>query len=204
MHLLDVLARFYSEAVPNRFLLLAVVWILWPGLLFAVGVIFESREIPLINKQSRAFFPGELSFGVAIIGIISAYAKTGISIPVVNSPYWWLTLAAVVFLVGWRWRQSDTIKYPKRARNSPTKVLHDFVGYFLAPVLLIGLSIPQICMLDTEGIFDKTRESWFVIALCLVFYLFSIALDIINYTDSGDLYARYPHDWKPIWKTRKK
>lgn len=203
MNLLDSLARFYGEGFLNRFLLLIVFWIIWPGLMFVVGIIGESREVPLIKRQSRAFFPGDLSIGLILVALISMYAKTGTTdIPMLTSPYWWLPLIVVVVVAGWRWRKGDVANYPERARRSPTKISHDIIGYFIAPIILIGLGIPQICMLDTEGVFTATRLGWLVVAMSLVLYLFCVALDIINYADLSDIYARHPDDWAPIWRTR--
>ena len=201
MNILRVLAAFYSEATVNRLLLVVVFWIIWPGLMFVIGLIFESREVPLIKHQSRAFFPGDLAFGVILVAIVSMYAKTGVDIPMVGSPYWWAPIATSIFVIGWRWRREDVANYPKRAVHSPTKIVHDIMGYFMIPTLLLGLAIPQICMFD-EGIFADTRMGWFVAAMAIVFYLFCVAMDFTRTVDTVDMNARHPEDWKPIWKRK--
>lgn len=201
MEILQFLARFYGEATINRFLLVAVAWIIWPGLMFAVGVIFESREVPLIKHQSKAFFPGDLTLGVMLVAFIGMYSHTGIDIPLVRSSLWWPIVAAVMVVVGWKIHLKDAANYPLRAAYSPTKIAHDVMGYFIIPTVLIGLGVPQIALLADKGMREANRMGWLAVAIAITLYLTCVALDVITYYDTDDIHARHPEDWQPIWKT---
>ena len=204
MNLLTALASFYGESIWSKYLLVAVAWIIWPGLMFVVGAIFESRIVPIGKSQSKMFFPGDLAIGIMFVAFISMYDKTGARIPMVDSPYWWLPLATVLAVVALRVRRSDVLNYPLRAGKSPTKITHDIMGYFLSPLVLIGLGIPQLGMLEEEGIFAATRMGWFAVAMSAVLYLFCTALDAITFYDSSDIASRHPEDWVPIWRNRRR
>lgn len=202
MHILSFLANYYGEGILSRFVLVLVSWLVWPGLMFAVGLVFESRVVPIGKGQSKMFFPGDLAIGIILVGIISMYDKTGTYIPMVDSPYWWIVVVVVMAVVAIRARKGDAISYPPRAARSPTKITHDVMGYFLSPVLMIGLGIPQLGMLEEEGVFAATRLGWLAVAMGVVLYLFCTALDLITFYDSNDIASRHPEDWVPIWRKR--
>ena len=201
MYVLSLFSSFYGECFENRVLLLLVAWIVWPGLMFLVGVVFESRTVPIGGGQSKAFFPGDLSLGVGLVAMIGMYEKTGVNtVPLVDTLYWWLPLMGLIGLGALKLRQNEAPNYSRNAFVSPTKITHDIMGYFLFPFLLLGLGIPQLVMLREDGVFEATRTSWFVVAMAVVFYLACFALDLLTFYDRRDISSRHPDYWQPIWR----
>ena len=203
MNFLSYLVSVYDHGVYGRIVLLMVAWLIWPGMMFLIGGVLESRLVPIGKSQSKMFFPGDLAIGIAIVAIISMYDKTGVDIPLVGSAYWWITLGVIMIVIALRLRRSDCLSYPKRSARSPSKIAHDLIGYYASPLVLIGLGIPQLAMLGEHGVFEATRMGWFVALMAAVLYLFCTALDIMTFYDSSDIALRHPEDWQPIWRTRR-
>lgn len=207
MYFLESLSAFYREAVINRFLMTIVAWIIWPGLMFFVGVVFESREVPLWKHQSKAFFPGDLSLSIMLVALIGMYAKTGVrGVAMVDSLYWWLIVIITMAIVAWILRKNDVANYPtRRAVCSPTKMTHDVMGYFIIPMLLAGLGMPQLVeMIIGDGVLDVTKNCWLAFTFAVAFFLTCVAVDFVNQPDTVDMNARHPSDWRPIWRNGNK
>lgn len=207
MNIFTNILEFYKAAPQNPLILTLIFWLIWPGIMIPIGLIFESRMIPLWNRQARAFIPGDLTFGVMLTAIVGMYAASG-EVEVAKSPIWWAIAVALAFGVGCNLRQADARNYSPRARISPTKVTHDVVGYFVIPALLIGLLVPQIVHQVTGVVtfnmglaFDRC---WLAIVISLMVYIACVLLDTVNGYGQFDVYARHPYDWAPIWCKKKK
>ena len=191
----------YCSTPSHALLTLFVLWLVWPGLMFLVGVLFESRLIPIGRGQSWAFFPGDFSLGVMTTALLLMYANTGTDILLVGSAYWWIPVIVVLGVIAIFWHRNDVSFYSPRAGRSPTKVLHNLVGYFCFPVILVGLGVPQVVHIFTGGgISSKTLYCWVVFVAALAFYLVCVLHDVISPPSAKDINRRHPDDWRPIWK----
>lgn len=203
MNFMSLLSSFYGESFENRFILLVIFWLIWPGLMFLVGFILESRLVPIGDSQSKMFFPGDLSLGVMLVAIIGMYTKTGVDdVPLIHEPHWWLALVIIVGLSALWLRNNEAPNYPGFAFRSPTKITHDIMGYFIIPFVLLGFGIPQLIMLKF-GVFEAVRMNWFALALAIVFFLFCGAMDLLTFYDRKDIATRHPDDWQPIWRKKR-
>lgn len=195
-NLINTIARLCNNW-PGKILVLLVWWILWPGLMFLVGSVLESRRIPIGGRQSRAFLPGDLCFGPAFVSLISMYTDHKPSFA--YDPKWWMILSTFIGLIAWLLRKLDCANYTKKgckgACASPTKITHDVVGYFMIPTILTGLAVPKLRTLDAN---------WIIFAVSILGYAACVTWD--NKLFPPDSYTtellnyRHPSKSKPIWR----
>lgn len=188
------LVTIYSSGISGKFAILFVWWLLWPGLMFVVGLIGESRLVPIGKSQSKAFWPGDFAFGVAFVALVGLHAKPSASWG--YSPLFWVPLALAMFFVFLFVRKGDIANYPKRSGNSPTKLTHDIVGYFIIPTVLLGLGLPKL--LSRHPFTDW--QNWLVFLGAIAFYIFCVAYDAKKGFTPECVIARHPPDWRPIWR----
>ena len=190
------LTEFYMAAPINKYILVLLTWIFWPGLMFIVGLIGESRLVPVGRLQSRAFLPGDLAFGVIFVALIGLY-EPGENI---NAKLF-VFLLLPILLIAWELRENDVKSYPPRARISPTKITHDFIGYFLIPLTLCNLGLTKIVRFITDKeSFSGTYPHWTIVVSGLLFYIICVVIDSEHPATLAMINARHPADWKPIWK----
>lgn len=184
-------------AVPiNKFILVFITWLFWPGILFIVGLIGESRIIPIGKLQAKAFMPGDLSFGVIFVALISMYQPN----EHFNRQICCILFVPVLYFA-WLMRREDEAFYPPRARISPTKITHDCIGYFIIPLVLLTLATTKIYdIFIHKNTLVETFPSWMVVLLAFFFYLFCVAMDNKAPITNEQIHARHPHSWRPIWK----
>lgn len=219
--------KFYNAAPGNWLLITLASWAIWPGTLWIVGWILESRTVPLWKWQSRALFPGDLMLGVMATSIVGMYSKPVVSGGIVwrwiNSPFWWMLIAvlAATFAVVLQHREAPYYEEPVRPRRSrakwsPTKVWHDIVGYFVSPMVLAGFAFPRLatiiakltCPSAVSEDVDFTVAEWIVFFAALAFYGFcAIVWDPKKYPTEDirrkAAKKRHPDDWEPCWRCHK-
>ncbi len=174
-------------------LFLLVFWLFWPGIMFVFGIIFESRILPFWKHQSKAFIPGDFCIGVMFLGIKvlwdKGYRPEDYSIGVSK-----ILLIIAIFMVVLSVRDNDIQSYPPRSAKSPTKKLHDYVGYGLFPCLIVYFGWP-IIFLETPYVL--------IFWGALVVFIAFVAWDFKRGFTKEDVQYRHPDDWRPIWKTKK-
>ena len=182
----------------NKMGMLFVLWLIWPGTMFVVGFIGESRIVPIGERQSKAFFPGDLSLAVMFLALLSLHTRT------YQDAEWWgydpiLVMVIVIAMSGFATigREIDLRHYPTRAGYSPTKITHDLFGYWLIPSVLLILGLPQLVDLMTGT--EESLLSWVVFMAALLFYLLCVAMDFKKGTTVADINARHTENWHPIW-----
>lgn len=200
-NVIEGLVNFYSAAPLNKFCLLLGFWLFWPGLMFIVGAIGESRLVPIWEHQSRAFFPGDLSLGVMLVALLDLHASK------LESADWWgysvfwlLIVVLAMASVASRIHLTDASHYSFRSRCSPTKVVHDIIGYWFIPTLLIFLGLPKLFEFVVQGYTANECISWAAFVAALAFYFMCIRWDSVLGHTEEDVTARHPPDWQPIWQ----
>ena len=169
--------------------------------IFIVGIVGESRLIPIGQHQSQAFLPGDLSLGIMAVALLSLHAN---KLEKPNywgySPIWWLVVLITVSFIAYYARKNDVANYPYRSSISPTKITHDIVGYWLIPTLLIALGIPKLFSNFVHSTLFIDWTSWVTFIGAIAFYIACVIQDyVIGYT-TEDVLARHPENWQPIWK----
>ena len=188
-----------SELISANWLKSLIAWlIVWPGGFFVIGIVFESRLIPLWKGQSKAFFPGDLALIVALVTIIGLDVK----VPRwAETPLWGYFTMITVLMIAIIIRRNDISNYPARAGRSPTKIVHDIVGYFYIPWLMSMIGIPKLI---ESPPWNKPTVGWVVFWLALLFYFGCVFYDVANPATPADIKIRHPENWQPLWRTSKK
>lgn len=196
--LIDRLFQFYSAAFINKLLMVGAVWIFWPGTMFLIGAIGESRLVPVWKHQSKAFIPGDLLLGIALVAEISMH-KIRLEPYYYSLKYWGFIFLYTALVVFPALRKRDVINYPPRAIRSPTKIFHDTVGYIVIPTVMIGLGAPYLTLQSITA--QENRASLTVFFLGVVGYILCVVIDVKAGFTEEDARMRQPSDWNPIWKT---
>ncbi|MBO4812951.1 hypothetical protein J5491_02260 [Candidatus Saccharibacteria bacterium] len=201
MYVISGLVDFIREAPGNIALLILISWLIWPGMMFLVGWVGESRLIPVGEHQSMAFLPGDLSLGVMAIELLRLHERT------YDNPNWWgydpafwmfVTMAVAMVVLAFV-IEADQKNYPPRASLSPTKITHDVVGYWLIPTLLFGLGLPQLVDGIRFGI-GGSWPIWLEFTMALSFYIACVVNDCLKGATEEDIAIRHPANWQPIWR----
>ena len=198
---MDSFINFYLAGDSHPFIMLAIFWLFWPGLAFIVAPIFESHGVYLGKGQSRLFFPGDFLLGVMVISLIGLCAHNPIGWSFFHETDYWYFMCLGFFLIVGVLRHVDTQRYPVGSRNSPTKLIHDFCGYYICSFLIIGFGVPQIAWtIANPATFMPNIGLWriFILAL-LVFGLLGLH-DITHLPTTEQLLLRHPDKYKPCWK----
>lgn len=203
MYLLTNLVNFYQSTSYNWIIMLLISWMLWPGLMFLIGAIGESRLVPIWDHQSRAFFPGDMVFGVLFIALIAMFSRaqsddslSKVPTGITNVCCCIAILFVIVVLIPYLYR--DGLNYPIRARYSPTKITHDLVGYIILPTILLFLTFLQI-YIQMELVKGIYLREWLIAVAAIAFYVICVAVDIKQGWTDLDVMMRHPENWSPIW-----
>ena len=182
---------------------LIIAWLIWPGLMFVVALIGESRVLPLWKKQSKAFIPGDLALSIIVL---NCYAFWHSEYALVPEDFWYKVTFATpwvpviigvgVLCVGTFLHLNDCKNYPSRAANSPTKWVHDIAGYYTLLFLIIWF-VPATWFANDFNMYG------FANVILLVFYFIMTTIDILSGFNNEVIYSRHPYDWQPLWKTGK-
>ena len=203
VNLIEFLNPFYQFAAIcfERIWLVFCGWLIWPGLMFWVGLIGESRMVPIGRYQAKAFMPGDLSFSVAYVALLELHKRPGILYYWEYSRFWWLFVAVLTAIIALLLRGGERQNYPSRAFRSPTKITHDGVGYFIIPLILIGIGLPR----SVSSVILKTGlTNWLVFLASMLFYTICVIIDVKRGFTKEDVAARHPADWQPIWRQKSK
>lgn len=197
---MSFLTEFYLSKPYNPAILVLLYWLFWPGIFFVVAPIFESHPVYLGKGQSRQFFPGDFALGSAIIMLIGLYAKNPAGyaeLYISRYPFASALIQAIIVLFA---RIPDCARYPLRSRSSPTKITHDFCGYFVCGWLLIWYGIPELIWCIQTASFGLTPVEWIVIGASAVLYISMMVVDASHKFTREDLLKMHPDDWRFCWK----
>jgi len=169
-------------------------------MMFVVALVFESRKIYLGKGQSRMFFPGDLSIGVALTMIIGMYARNPITWEFIHTVAYWIVTAIIHAIIAIFANSIDTKRYPKRSKYSPTRIAHLIFGYFLGIWLIVASAVPQLIWSIATRSFDKCPLEWIIGWSSAGFFAVMTIWDVTHPASDKDLLLMHPDDWKPCWK----
>lgn len=191
---------FYLANTINPVLMILIYWLFWPGLMFLVAAVFESRKVHLGKGQSRMFFPGDFMLGIIIVMIIGMHAKNPVGYIAIHLPFYWMAGAIFHGLIAFAIRTLDIARYPPGSRNSPTKLIHDFCGYFFCAWLIAGLGLPQLSWCIKTSSFTSCATEWIIFIIAAAFFIAMTIWDITHPATRRDLLLMHPDKYHPIWK----
>ena len=65
--IINFLTDLYNGHPANKFFMVLLIWLFWPGTMFVVGWVLEGRTVPIWEHQAKLFFPGDLAFGIIVV-----------------------------------------------------------------------------------------------------------------------------------------
>lgn len=174
-----------------------------PYAMFLVAYVFEGRrigngpdDVPFWKGQSRAFMPGDI--GLALFVAVAAYHSLVLTMPSWTSSYWFigicLCFGALVFTVARTFFYSKE-DYTIQQWNSPTKVYHDYVMYWLFASVLAYVCVPAYLLTPwaSENVLSK-QLGVFGFAVWLLGMVYDITHDEVPNA------RQHPKEWQPIWR----
>lgn len=193
------------------YLSLALHLFLFYGIIFILGIVGESRIIPIWKHQSRAFIPGDLALLVTVASVFAFWhsefvPKSGTmwwfifsyNSSISRSMYYCILFVEMVIIISFNLYmiKKDHKRYHYRSVKSPTKWWHDYLGFAYIPFVILRRGIPVIIPYEVN-VFS------IMVWVSLAFYAAMVVWDSYRPATSEDVYLRHPDDWAPIWKTKK-
>lgn len=185
-------------------LLLLIIWAIYPGTMFLAAWIGESRRLPLGKGQSKMFFPGDLLLGVGIVLLTKIDAVVLMTWSERTQSAFGMVVSFATFLFAVRERVLERDAYDPRSIKSPTKFVHDLMGFFLAPWILLMQGLPALWNLFTvQGALAQTWQYWLGFLAATAGFILCMYYDAKHPATEEEIYLRHPYDWRPIWARQK-
>ena len=133
---IGLLPGFDLLAGHGLFTTIIIVMAVTPGMMFVIGVIGESRWLPISPKrQFLSFFPGDILLGATVAGLLMNASRLPATRVWYNSMPWHIVVLFGALVVAscmtyGEYRESVRGQgYARRALFSPTKLYHNFGLY---------------------------------------------------------------------------
>lgn len=185
---------------------LVICFIISPVMLYLIGIIGESRFVPILpRKQFLSFMPGDIftAWGTANLLVMSQKLPNGI--------FWYNNLmfhliiligaiiAAILITHGELNPEPGAISYKRRAVLSPTKIYHNLGLYGLYGYIIITTFVACAA----GGI-----NFWTIIKAVSPFLIWIIFLltegKVTRKTKLLRVNNAHVYDWQPLWVTLRK
>lgn len=195
-----------------------IVMAVTPGMMFVIGIIGESRWLPISPKrQFLSFFPGDIFLGMAVAGLLVNAGHLPDARAWYNSTPWHVVVLVGALAVAggmtygeYRASSVQGQGYAKRALLSPTKLYHNVVLY--GGLGYVGFST---LVANTAGlVMDFSADELGGFLICLIPGAVWISFLLLEQNDRflrritgipGDLVkttrVKNAHvaNWRPIW-----
>lgn len=193
------LSGFGWIAGHNFWVTLLLCWLLTPGLFYLIGLVLESRPVPLSwNYQFTSFFPGDLFLGGMVAGLLVLAKKLPAEDHFYNATWFHvlvLVVTVAVAVVITALEYNDPNGYGHRAVMSPTKLYHNILLYGGYGYIIVTTLIAVVMSAETRGL---------LLVGCLVPGWVWVTCLIADEKFSDKVKrqrVRHAHvkDWSPIW-----
>lgn len=179
---------------------LLVAWLVTPVGMVLVGLVFESRLVPLWRYQSRASMPGGVALGVmfAIGWYLYAQIPAGSFWGSAKMPIIGLFIGCTTCYLK-RSRFNGENNYPPAALRSPTKRYHDYVLYVGYLTAIIAICVPAI-LFGTTWSGDNLPTKIFAMMMFGI-WLFGMYLDVTDVFMRDKTKRMHVTVYQPLWRT---
>lgn len=179
---------------------LIIAWAVTPGGVILVGIVFESRIVPIWKNQSRGFMPGDIALGVM-------FAIGWYLYPQVPEESFWASakMPIIGLFVGaltctlMRTKFDGENHYSPAELRSHTKRFHDYVLYIVYLTAIIAICVPSI-LFGTSWSGDNweiKRLAVFMLAIWVV----GMAIDGFDRKMPEKRKKMHVAAYDPIWVT---
>jgi len=177
---------------------LMICWAITPIGHLAIGLIGESRLVPLDSWNGRqfwSFFPGDVFLGVTAAFLLVAAGNLPSEQRFYNATWFHIVVLVVVaavaiFMTYGEWKSGA---YGTRAMYSPTKIYHNGVLYAGFGYVIVSTFIALVGAVELKSLI--------VPALFFVVWMGMLVVDN-SIAPEPDERAQNAHieDWSPIWE----
>lgn len=181
----------------SSLVIIAKCLLMTPGMMFIIGLIGESRILPISRKkQFASFWPGDLFLSTFVGGLLIISKAIPANGAWYQSKSWHMVVlvSSLAIGVGFFHFVIEKKAYRPRALNSPTKLYHDIVLYGLYSYVAVASGIANVV---SGVIFINLR--WLVLIPGAIW----LSLVIRDSTASGINHkttTAHIVDWQPLWK----
>lgn len=186
---------------------LLICWAISPGMMFVIGIIGESRLIPIApSRQFMAFFQGDLLVGAMVAGLLVSATQLPSEQRWYNSLWFHLVvfvaMLAIAFWMTWgEYRNAAVSGYGARAMYSPTKIYHNAALIWIYGYVAVSTLVAVLAEARSRGV-------WAALACGLLWLGLMHAENAYidkYYAGHGLRQAKaagaHTSDWQPIWVT---
>lgn len=186
---------------------LLICWAISPGMMFVIGLVGESRLIPISpSRQFMAFFPGDFLVGAMVAGLLVSAAQLPNEQRWYNSLWFHLVVFVVMFAIAawmtWgEYHNAAESGYGARAMYSPTKIYHNAALIWIYGYVAVSTLVAVLA----------EARSWLVwAALACGLLWMGLMLGENAYIDKyhpndglrqAKAAGAHISDWEPIWVT---
>ena len=194
-----------------------IVMAVTPGMMFVIGIIGESRWLPISPKrQFLSFFPGDILLGATVAGLLVNASHLPVARVWYNSVQWHIVvlIGALVVASGMTYGEyRESVRgqgYARCALFSPTKLYHNFGLYGGLGYVGVSALTANIAGLVIEFDVDMLGQ----LTLCLLPGAVWLSFLFLEQSDSflmritgvsGDtvkatrIKTAHVANWRPIW-----
>lgn len=182
----------------SSLVIIAKCLLMTPAMMFIIGLIGESRILPISRKkQFASFWPGDLFLSTFVGGLLIISKAIPINGAWYQSKSWHMVVlvSSLAIGVGFFHFVIEKKAYHPRALNSPTKLYHDIVLYGLYSYVAVAGGISNIA----SGALVGSR--WLVL-IPGVIWLSLVIKDSTATSKSNSQKTTTAHvvDWRPLWR----
>ncbi len=195
---MDLLLGFNLITGHSFFVSLIICWAITPGAMIVVGIIGESRLIPLTpSRQYLGFSPGDFFLGIGVASGLQVVNR----LP--DSTAWWnqrwfhlmALLAAAIFA-------SVMMRLEVASGGHTAKEMYSPVGLYHSLVLYGGygyvIGVVALAMVFGADWSDEATQQWGALsAVGVGLFIILVYLDGRREFDSSETYVE---KWQPIWR----
>jgi len=177
------------DLLRNPMVVAPIFWLFWPGGMFFTAHFIEHRKVYLGKGQSRMFFPGDFMLGIAISNFLAMYSVEDFR---GMTPKYWATTAIVHAIIALIMHIVDISRYPKWSKHTPTKLAHDFAGYFVSFWLIASLGLPKIRQAISSRSLGNHKANWYCLAGASLFFVCMTIYDLSHPATQKELLLMHP------------
>ncbi len=194
---LSVFDELWQMLISERFLTaLGLAWLATPIMFVVIGLLLESRLVPLWRHQARSFIPGDFLLGVTMATGWYLYPRVA-NDGIWSSVWLWGAAFAVGIVLAYVWHEKiEAPNYEPRALKSPTKLYHDFGLYGVYGPLLFMIAVPAVFYTPWDV------ASWPVKIVALLPFVGWVACLVYDakHLTPDDARQMHPGNWRaPDW-----
>lgn len=196
-HQIGLASPFEFVTGHSLWIALLICWAIIPGMHIALGLVLESRLIPLSHrKQFLGFMPGALFLGAAVAAMSQVPLKDGPAMTSGSRDQLIIAIVVAIITIALVGREISSGLHPWRQILSPVGFYHSFIGgYGCFTYIIFSIAAAVVTSADWS---DPLARLWVGATLVfIVIFLRYVKNDGGREFDSSETYIE---GWNPFWR----